>query len=90
MTLINHHKGIVLICKVTNFIELSHNAIHGKYTVGDNDLKAVILPVGLDQLLFKILHIIVLVTVAGSFAKPYAINNRGMVQRIRNNGIFLL
>src|SRR5690606_8237078 len=78
MTIVDHYHCIILICKITDFIQLSHISIHGKYPIGHN--YSIALGLCTLKLLFQILHVVVLVPVAGSLAEAHPIDDGGMIQ----------
>ena len=87
MGVINHDHGIVLIRQITNSFEVSDDSIHGKDSVGSNQFLTFTISIRLLELLFESVHVIVRITVSASFTKTHTIDDRCMVQLIRNNGI---
>ena len=82
MGVIHHHQGIVLICEITDTLQIRDDPIHGKHTVRGNQFGASTRLIGRLQLRFEIRHIVVGITVARRFAKTYPVDNRSMIQRI--------
>src|ERR1700744_2440520 len=85
MRFVDHYDGIKTIREITDLVELGNSAVHTKGTIGNDDPAARTL--SRLQLLFKVRHIVMLVPVTLSFAKPDTIDNGRMIQLIGDDGI---
>ena len=85
---VHHHDAAVLFRQVAKRWQRSEISIHRKHAVRNNQF----LPRKIRMLLqnpFAVLHILVLENFDRRFRKPPAVNNRRVIQLIRNNQIFL-
>lgn len=91
MRVINHHQRTVLIRQVADLLQRRQVAIHGEHPIGDDDgptcTGAVVQLRGGLQLLLQVSHVPVGVAEAGCLGQADAVNNRGVVQRIGNDGV---
>ena len=86
MALINKGEGSISLGELVDLIEGSDITIHGENSIGDDHSQAAVLRI-LKHLLEN-LHIHVLVAESARLAESDAINDRGMVELIRNDCIF--
>ncbi len=87
MALVDHDQGVVFIRQVADLVQGGQQAIHGEYPVGDDDLMAGVVRVGLFELLLQGLHIPVVIAVPLCFAKPDPVDDRGVVQCIGDDRV---
>ena len=90
VALVHHHQGLVLIGQVADFVELRNRAIHRKRAVGDDNAVARALGRGVLQLLFEVGHVVVQVAVALGLAQAHPVDDAGVVEGVRNNGVALI
>ena len=83
--LVHHYQCIVFLGKIANLIHWSYIAVHREHTVRNNNTETLCLR--FLQTSFHVLHVSVGITVALCLAKTYSVNDRSMVQRIRDDGI---
>src|SRR5688572_24366677 len=85
---IDHYYGIILFGQLNNFIELGDSTIHAERTIRyDNSATE---GTGFLQFGFEVLHIIMLIPETLSLAQTDTVYNGCMVERVRNDGIFLI
>ena len=89
MAFVDHHHRIVRIGDVAYLVHLGHDAVHRKRSVADDEHAARALAAGLFYGLFQRIHIVVLVAVAPGFGQPDAVDDGGMVELVRHDGILL-
>ena len=85
MALVNHNKSVVLLSQLTNLIEWSGITIHREYTVGNDDTEA--LSLSLLQALLQLCHVGISIAVALSLAKTHTVDDRCVVQSVRDDSI---
>ena len=90
MAFVDHHQRAVTLGQVANPVELRNRAIHRKHAVGDDQRVALAGRSGGLQLRFQIRHVVVLVAVARRLAQPDAVDDRCMIQRIRDDRVLLV
>ena len=83
---VHHYECIIFLGQVTDLIHRCYISVHREYTVGNNDTETLCL--SFLQASFQILHIRVGIAIAFRFAKTYAVDDRSMVQRVRDDGVF--
>ena len=66
MTFVNHHKGVIFLCKFTDLIHRSYIAIHREHSISSDDFEAAIFR--LLQTTLQILHIGILIAETFRFA----------------------
>ena len=86
--LVDHHHGVVLGGQGVDLVERGNVAVHREDAVGHDD--AVTLGLGGLQAVFQLVHVGVGVAVALGFAQTYAVDDRGVVERIGNDGVVLV
>ncbi len=89
MTFVNHGKGLIFFSQRHYFVELGHIAIHAKYPIGYNDDVTNAVFTRLLQLQLQVGHVVILVAITLCFAQSNPIDDRGVVEAIAHNGIFL-
>nr|GEU28576.1 hypothetical protein [Tanacetum cinerariifolium] len=88
VALVDHHQRAVAVGQVADLVELGDGAVHREHAVGDDHLVA--LAGGGLQLGFQVGHVVVSVAQARGLAQADAVNDRGVVQGVRNNGVVLV
>ena len=83
--IIDHNHRVVLLGKVADRFEWGEVAVHREHAVGDDEATAGILRG--NQLRLKVGHVAVLVAVAGGLGETNAVDDRGVVELVRNYGI---
>ena len=89
MAVIDQDERVIGIRQFPDFAELGEIAIHGKHAVGDDHDAALVFAAGLFQLGFEVRHVAIGVAIARRLAEADAVNDRGMVQGIGNDGVLL-
>ena len=89
MAIIHHGQTIIGISNPANFPQISQIAVHRKHTIRRNHHKPRATRPCRLYLALQIRHIAVLKPKPPRFAQPDAVNDRGMVQAVRNNRILL-
>ena len=87
---VHHHQGVVLVGEVADRLKRGEEAVHGEDAIGDDDHAPgrVLLGARLDQFRFEVRHVPVGVAEALRLAEPDAVDNRGVVQGVGNDGVF--
>ena len=86
VALVDHHEGVVLLGKIADFVERGYITVHREHAVGHHNAETLFL-CGL-QLALEILHIGIGIAITLGFAEAYAVDDRGVVERIADDGIF--
>ena len=89
VAIIDHHQRIMGIGELADIRQLGEIAIHGEHAIGDDDDAAGAGTARLLQLLFEIVHVAIGEAVALGLGQADAVDDRGMVQGIGNDGILL-
>src|SRR5215217_111770 len=85
---INHYQGLIFIGQVADLIQRCNHPVHRKSTISNNNPMSGIL--SRYQLLFQISHIRIFITETLCLAETNAIDNRSMVQLVRNDSILVV
>ncbi len=85
VALVHHHQCVIFLCQGANLVHGGHVAVHGKNAVRDDDAEAAGL--GFLEFLFQIGHVGIGITETLGFAQAHAVNDGGMVQGVRDNGV---
>ena len=83
---IDHHECVVLVGEVADLFEPGDVAIHGEDAVSGDEAMA--RASGVFQLGFEVVHIAVLVSILGGFTEANAVDDAGVVELVRNDGVF--
>ena len=87
MTVVDHDQGAVFVGQRPDVLQPGDIAVHREGAVGgDDDLARAVGP-GLFQLGLEVVHVGVGETVALGFAQPHAVDDRGMVQAVGDDGV---
>ena len=87
MTLIHHNQCIVFLGQIADLIHRSHITVHREHTIGDDDTEALCLC--FLQTFLQFCHVGIRIAVTFGLAEAHAVNDRRVVQRIRDDGILL-
>ena len=85
VALVNHNHSVVFLSQSANLVHRSYVTVHREYTVGYNDTEALLLC--FFELLLEVCHISSSVTIANSFAQTHTVDNRSVVQSIRDDSV---
>ena len=85
---VDHHQRAVTVGQIADLVQLGDRAVHREHAVGDDQL--VPLAGGVLQLRFEVGHVIVRVAVALGLAQADAVDDRGVVQRVRDDRVVLV
>ena len=85
MAVIHHDHGTIFLRQIADTAEIGDDAVHREHAIGGDQLEAAAF--GLLQLLFQGRHVVVGIAEALCLGEPHAVDDRGMVERIRDNGI---
>ena len=80
-------QGIVFVCESVDARQICYDPIHRKGTIGGDELVARSGGVGFLKLLFKIGEVVVGITEALGLAQADAVDDRGVVERVRYDGV---
>ncbi len=84
---VHHHHRAVLLREVANSREIGNNPIHRKHAVGRDELVARSVGRRGLQLRLEVRHVVVGIAEALRFRKPHAVDDRGVVQRVRDHRV---
>ena len=87
MAFVYHHESVVFLGQIAYLIYRRHIAVHGEYSVGDDDAEALLLC--LLQASLQVLHVGVGIAVALCLAQPHAVDDRGVVQSVADDSILV-
>ena len=85
VAVVDHDEGAISVGEVANATQGSDEAIHGKNAIRYNYSETLRLRFNESRL--QIGHIVIVVSIANRFTQTNTINNRSMIQTIRNNTI---
>ena len=89
MAIVDHDHCIKTVGKRAYAANIGEIAVHGKYPIGhDNDPPGILRTRGF-QLFLEIGHVAIGEPVALGFRQSYAVDDRGMVEAVRYDGILL-
>ena len=87
VAVVDHHHGVVFLGEVADALEVGDDAVHREDAVGGDQPEA---RVGrFLQPRLEIGHVVVGVAVAPRLAEPHAVDDRGVVQRVRDDRVLL-
>ncbi len=87
MGVVDHHQGVVAFRQIADLVEFGDIAVHAECAVGRDHPVAGALCV--LELRFQISHVVVLVDEAIRPAKPHTVDDRGVVQGVGDDRIFV-
>ncbi|SPX45653.1 Uncharacterised protein [Klebsiella pneumoniae] len=85
---IDHHQRIVFIRQVANALQVGDHAIHREHAVGGDQHVTRAGLASFFQTRLQLLHIVVGIAEALRFTQTHAVDDRGMVQGVGDNGVF--
>ena len=85
VAVVHHHHGAVLLGEIADARQIGDIAVHGEDAVGDHELEPCV--GGLSQFCFEVRQVRVGVTVTAGLAETDAVNDRGMVQGVADDGV---
>ena len=88
MGVIDHHQRIVFIRQVANALQVGDHAIHREHAVGGDQHVTRAGLASFFQTRLQLLHIVVGIAEALRFTQTHAVDDRGMVQGVGDNGVF--
>ena len=87
MAVVHHDKRMVFVRQIADTAQICDDAIHREYAVRRDELDAGAVFVGLDELLFQIRHIVVVVAVTCRLAEPYPVDDARVIELVGNDRI---
>ena len=85
VAVVHHHHRVVFLRQVADASQVGDDAVHREHAVGGDQPEAARL--GLLQLLLERRHVVVGVAEALGLGEPDAVDDRGVVQRVRNDRV---
>ena len=89
VALVDVHHGVVLLRQRSDLVEFRDEAVHREGAIGADQLGARASRVGGLQLRFQIGHVAIGIAEAFGLAQADAVDDRGVVQRVGDHGVFL-
>ena len=87
VAVIDHHQRFVFLGQFGDFGQFRQIAVHAEHTVGGDHDKPRAFLAGELELTFKVVHVRVGIAVAFGFAQADAVDDRGVVQTVRDDGV---
>jgi hypothetical protein len=87
VAVVDHDERAVGIGEAADIGKLGEIAVHGKNAVGDDDDAAGVGFAGGFELRFEIIHVAIGVAVARRLGEPHAVDDRGVVEAVRNDRV---
>ena len=87
VAIVDHDEGAVALGEIADLLQLRHIAVHGEDAVGRDQLEARAVRVGLLQPRLQLVHVGVGEAVALCLAEPNPVDDRGVVQRVGDDGV---
>ncbi len=87
MALVDHHQSVVFLSQGADLVQRSGIAVHREDPVGADDAET--LRLRFLETLLQFGHVGIGITIAHGLAQTHAVDDRGMVQRIGNDGVLL-
>ena len=87
VAIVDHRQRAVALGEITDGGEVGDIAVHREDAVGDDQLEARARGVGLLEARFELVHVGIGVAVAARLAQPDAVDDRGVVQRVGDDGV---
>ena len=75
----------MLVTERGNFIQFCDFAVHAEHSISNNQTPSE--SYGIPQHLLQLCHVAVLVAKSLGLAEPHAVNNRGVIEFIGENGV---
>ena len=89
VAIIDHDQRVIRIGKFANVAKLGKVAVHREHAIGDDDDAAGTAFPGCLHLGLEVIHVAIGEAEAPGLGEPDAVDDRGMVQGIRDDGILL-
>ena len=86
--LVDHHHGIVFLSQVADFLHRGHVAVHREHTIGADQAETLCL--SLLQAFLQFGHVGVGIAVTLGLAQAHAVDDRCVVEGIRDDGILFV
>ena len=87
VALVDHDQSVVFLGQGADFVERGGIAVHREYAVGADDAETLCLR--LLETLLQVGHVGIGVTVTYGFAETHAVDDRGVVQGVGDDGVLL-
>ena len=85
VALVDHHQCIVLLSEVADLVDRGNVAVHREDTIGDDNAET--LGLGFLQAFLQLGHVGIGIAIALGLAETHTVNDRGMIERIADDGI---
>ena len=85
VAVVDHHRGVVALGEVADRRQVGDDPVHREDAVGGDH--AVPRAAGLAQAALEVGHVVVGVAIAAGLAEPDAVDDRGVVERVRDDGV---
>ena len=89
VAIVEVHHGVVFRGERMDLVELGDDAVHREHAVGGDELEARAGGIGFLEFRFEVGHVVVGVAEALGLAEAHAVDDRGVVERIGNDGVLL-
>ncbi len=86
--IINHHQRIVFVRQVADAFQIGNHTVHWEHAVGGNQHVTCAGCTRFLQALFQLNHVVVGIAETLRFTQAHAVDDRGMVQGVGDNGVF--
>ena len=87
MAFVDHHHRFVRVREVADLVNLGHVTVHGKHPIGHDDDVTNPLRTRFLEACLQLRHVVVRVAEALRLAQPNAVDDRGVVQAVADDGI---
>ena len=84
---VNHYECVILLSEVANLLHRSYIAVHREYAVSTDDAETLCLC--FLQTLLEFFHIGIGVTISLGLAETYTVDDRGVVECIRDDSVLV-
>ena len=88
MRFVHHDDGVVFFSQFNYLVQLGNGTVHAERSVRHNNPAPA--AGGILKFGFQISHVVVLIPETLRLAEPYAINDGSVVERIRDDRVFLV
>ena len=87
VAIVDHHHRVVFLGQVADAGEIGDDAVHRKHAIRCDETEACIR--SLLQPVFQFAHVVVGVAIAPRLRQPYAVDDRGVVERVGDDCVIL-
>ena len=87
MAVVHHDKRMVFVRQIADAAEICDDTVHRENAVRRDKLDAGAVFIGLDELLFQIRHVVVVIAVTRRLAEPYAVDDARVIELIGNDRV---